>query len=76
MDLERALADDILAVLPQRSSARPFVSVYSIIDSVAPLRDKEVRAAIRGLVKRGFLDVNPGGHYWPAYYARKPIRRI
>ena len=75
MDLARALADDVLAVLPSGGS-RPYVSVYDIIKRVAPLREKEVRSAIRELLKQGHLDVNRGGNRWPAYYARKPLRRI
>ena len=74
MELSRALADDILSVLPHGGPYRP---AHVIVKLVAPLREREVRATIRDLVKRRCLDVNPAGNIWPAYYGRpKFLRRI
>jgi hypothetical protein len=72
MELARALADDILAVLP---FGGPYLSVYDIINRVSPPREKEVRAVIRELVKKGHLDMSRGGNGRPAYYGRKPLTR-
>lgn len=72
MELSRALADDILSVLPLGGPYRPARDITKL---VAPLREDEVRATIRDLVKRGHLDVNRGGGGWPAYYGRRPFPR-
>ena len=72
MELSQALADDILSVLPFGGPYRP---AYRIAQLVAPLREKEVRATIRDLVKRRVLDVNRGGNVWPSYYGRGPFPR-
>jgi hypothetical protein len=72
MDLSHALVDDILTVLPFGGPYRP---AYDITQLVAPLREKEVRATIRGLVKRRILEMNRGGNGRPAYYGRKHFPR-
>ena len=72
MELSHALADDILKVLPFGGPYRP---AYDITQLVAPLREQEIRATIRDLVKRRLLVVNRGGGGWPAYYGRMPFRR-
>lgn len=72
MELSRALADDILSVLPFGGPYRP---AHIIAQLVAPLREKEVRATIKDLVKRRHLDANWGGNGWPAYYGRPPFQR-
>ena len=72
MELSHALAEDILTVLP---FGGPYKPAHDIAQQVARLREKEVRASIRGLVRRGYLDVNRGGGGWPAYYGRKPFPR-
>lgn len=73
MELQDALAEDILAVIPPSGVFKP---AYRIVNEVSPLRDRDVRAAIKLLVQRGWLDVNRGGGGWPAYYRRRPLRRI
>ncbi len=65
------IADDIRAVLLRGGSFMPALDIQS---RVAPLHGKEVRAAIRSLVKLGELQVLPGGGGWPAYYGRPQSR--
>ena len=70
MDLSRALADDILSVLPFGGRYKP---AHVIAKLVAPQREKEVRLVIRDLAKRRHLDVNRGGNGWPAYWLLSPV---
>jgi hypothetical protein len=72
MDLKQALTADILSILPADGLCK---SVIEITQSVAPLREKEVRAVIRDLVKRGLLDVVPAGNFHLALYRQKPAPR-
>ena len=67
MDLQRAYTDDVLSILTPGGLAK---SVYRIVEAVGPLREAEVRAVIRSLVKDGRLGVVRGGGGWPAYYYR------
>jgi hypothetical protein len=72
MELSHALADDILSVLPFGGPYRP---AYDITQLVAPLREREVRATIRDLVKRRILEPNRGGNGRITSYGRRPFRR-
>jgi len=62
MTLERAFEEDILAVLPVGA---PFLSGSEVAKRVAPRREREVRAALYALAKRGVLTLNRGGGGWP-----------
>ena len=73
MELRQALAEDILAVIPPEGLCKP---AYQIVEEVAPLRDKEVRAVIRDLKCQGLLDVVPAGNIHVELYRRKPLRRF
>ena len=73
LTLERALVEDILAVLP---FGNPFLSGAEVTKRVAPQREQEVRAALYALAKRGVLTLNRGGGRWPWLYGRHALRRV
>ena len=72
MTLEDALDEDILAVLPPSA---PFLSVAEIAKKVAPLREREVRARLNFLAKKGVLNSIHGGGGRLSIYGRRPLDR-
>ncbi len=74
MTHERALEEDICAVLPRGG---PFLSGCEVAKCVAPQREREVRTILYALAKRGVLELNRGGGGWPWEYGRRAlVRRI
>ncbi len=70
MNLEEALQQDILAVLPFGGD---FLSVGDVTKRVAPLREAKVRETLNSLHKQGVLELNHGGGGWPSLYGRRAI---
>jgi hypothetical protein len=72
VSLDEALKNDISTVLPFGGGFR---SVDAITAMVAPLRGREVRAALNAMAKSAVLDLVPGGGGKVALYGRQSIRR-
>jgi hypothetical protein len=70
--VNEALREDILTVLPFDGD---FLSVTEVTKRVAPLREPEVRATLKALVKQRVLDLNRGGGGWPYLYGRRAFTR-
>lgn len=76
MTLEDALDYDILAALPSRELFwRTFLTKDEIVKKVAPLREREVEARLRLLVKKGVVELVRGGGGWPWRYGRARLNR-
>jgi hypothetical protein len=72
MTFERALEEDIFSVLPYGGR---FLSGTEITKRVAPQREREVRATLYALAKRGGLSLNRGGGGWRWLYGRLGVER-